>query len=148
MEGTVEAGVLRPTGGGADEVVLARPVGGEAGGVGVPRPMGGGAGKGGTPRYVGRGADGVGACATYVEVDALGMKLTHDMSLARESASSACLGALATHGALPWCGCSVSVSSSEEDDHGGLDVPPPVRGAGVISLPMAGRNDSRRHMGV
>lgn len=50
---------------------------------------------------MGGGADGVGVGAMYVDVDVSGVKVTHDRSLASESASSAFLGALAEHGALP-----------------------------------------------
>jgi hypothetical protein len=76
----------------------------------------------------------------YIDVDALGMNLRHDKSLARESVSLACLGALARVERCPWCccGCSVSISAGEEDGDGGLDVPPPARGARVTLLPWLG----------
>jgi hypothetical protein len=60
-----------------------------------------GAGEVGTSQSVGRGAGGVSVGATYVDVDASSMKLTHDRSLARESALSVCLEAPVGRGALP-----------------------------------------------
>jgi hypothetical protein len=50
----------------------------------------------------------------------------------------------------PWCdcGCSVSVSYGKEDGGGSLIVPQWARGAGVDSLPLAGRNGSQHQLGV
>jgi hypothetical protein len=77
------------------------------------------------------GSGGVGIGVTYVDVDASGTKLTHDRSLARESASLACLEVLARRGALPvawlWLFCLRGGR--------GLDVPPPAWGAGMVMLP-------------
>jgi hypothetical protein len=70
----------------------------------------------------------------YVDVDALGAKLTYNISLMRESASSAFLEDRLVD-PKRGCDCSIYVSSGEKDDNGGLDVPPPARGAGMVVLP-------------
>jgi hypothetical protein len=46
------------------------------------------------------------------------------------------------------CGCFISVSCDEEDGGGSLVVPPWARGAGVASLPVAGKSGSQHQPGV
>jgi hypothetical protein len=64
-----------------------------------------GADGAGTPHSIGRGAIGVGAGATRVDADALGVRLTLVRSLARESASSTRRGVLPVARLLLFCLC-------------------------------------------
>jgi hypothetical protein len=87
--------------------------------------------------------------STRVAVVVLGVRLTLDKSLARESALSACPESSARwkHYSQCGCDCSVSISSSERDGGTGLGVPPLARKAGADMPLLAGRNNSRRRCG-
>jgi hypothetical protein len=87
--------------------------------------------------------------STRVAVVVLGVRLTPDKSLTRESVLSACPESSVgwKHCSRCGCGCSVSFSSGERDGGRGLGVPPLARKAGADVPLLAGRNDSRRRCG-
>jgi hypothetical protein len=137
----------RHLGGGVSEASTSRPAGGGAGEASTSRSAGRGAS---TSRSVGEGASGVGVGATYVDVDAPGMKLTHDRSVARESTSSAYLEASAGRGALPVARLRLfHLCLLRREGRRQRSVCP---SSGQVSrcgrAPLAGRNGSQRQMGV
>jgi hypothetical protein len=86
----------------------------------------------------------------YVDVDASGLKLTHDRSLARESASSACLEAPTRHEALPvaWLWLFHLRLLQREGWWRRSGFPSFGQGSRHGHAPLARRNGSRRQMGV